>query len=106
MEMLAISRPLLAGASALNASASVNLEGAAREIMVYVRFSAGVLSGAVAVETAYSEDETAQWSNIATVTAAANQVVHVRVQGAIRALRTRISTAIAGGTVDTWVVAN
>lgn len=105
--MLYIQKQLLSGASVVNTSAGVHIGGKATVITVYVKFGPGTTAGAVTVEEAPTLGETATWSPVATVTwAAANRVHAVTWTGSPGAVRTRVSTAIAGGTVDTWIFAS
>jgi len=102
-----IDQQLLNAVSALDTAGTVDLTGDPREVTIYVRFNASTTAGAVAVEEAYDASETGTWANIATVSwAAANRVHAVHIPGTSRAVRTRISTAITGGTVSAWIVAN
>lgn len=78
-----------------------------REGAFYVIFSAGTTAGVVEIEGAHQTGFTGTWSNLATVTwAAADRVHRVNYTGVHLALRARISTAIAGGTVSVEFVGN
>lgn len=78
-----------------------------RETAIYIHWSAGAAAGAVVVESAFAEAFTGTWANLATVNwVSANRVDIVQITGVHGALRTRISTTITGGTVNTWVVCN
>lgn len=106
-ETLHVSVPLLLDVSALNAAGAYRLDGRTREVSVYVRFGAGTTGGAVTVETAYDHTWSGTWAALTTITwAEANREHVVQMTGAIRAIRARVSTAIAGGTVSAWLVAN
>lgn len=79
----------------------------ARELAIYVVFGAGTSSGAVVIEASHDPEYSGTWANLATVNwAAATKVHEVSVTGVHKAVRMRISTVIAGGTVDGWAVAN
>ena len=78
-----------------------------RELAVYVVFGTGCSAGAVVVEESPVADYTGTWANLATVNwAAASRVHAVHVTGVHLATRIRISTAIVGGTIDVYVIAN
>lgn len=79
-----------------------------RESAVYVDWGTGVASGVVEVETAHDAAYTGTWAPLATVTfagTAPDQDI-VQITGIHLALRTRISTVLAGGTVSTYFVCN
>ena len=72
-----------------------------QQSVFYVVWSAGVSAGVVQIEAAHREDYTGTWASVGTVTFATASTVHrVNVTGVHLALRARISTAVAGGTVD------
>lgn len=76
------------------------------EIAAYISWGSGVTAGAVSVETANEAGYTGTWAVLATVTfsgTAPKQDV-VQVTGAHGAIRTRVETAVANGTVTTWFV--
>lgn len=102
-------RPLIAtAASALNSGSTiaVDLRGEVHHVTVYVTTSAGVSAGVVSIEEAPSTDYTGTWSVVGTVTTStASSTSAVHLTGTYKALRTRISTAITGGTVTTHIVA-
>jgi hypothetical protein len=102
-------RTLLSAASALNATGLLpsSFLGNVRELAIYVVFSAGTTAGVVLVEGSHDENFSGTWATLATVTfSAANRCHHVALTGCHRAVRVRISTAIADGTVDAYVMAN
>ena len=102
-------KQLLSAVADANTAAIIERQTVAnvREFTVYVVFSAGCSAGAVVVEAAHSEDYTGTWSNLGTVNwAAASRAHPVSVTGCHIAIRVRISTAIVGGTIDAWAVAN
>lgn len=79
-----------------------------RESVVYIVWSAGTSAGAVQVETANDATYTGTWAPLGDPvawTAVSRQDV-VQITGVNVALRTRISTAIVGGTVTTWFACN
>jgi len=78
-----------------------------RETAVYVIWSAGTSAGAVTIETADQDAFAGTWAPEQVVTwSAANKEDIYQITGVHRAVRTRISTAIVGGTVSTWIVCN
>lgn len=99
----------------LNAQSAANTVGlisgdivrSVRELAFYVHFGTGTSAGQVVVECAHSIDFTGTWANLATVNwAAANRVHNVAITGTHLAVRVRISTEIAGGTVDVYGTGN
>lgn len=98
---------VLQDAQSTGDGASVDLQCRNREAVVYVRWSAGTSAGAVTVETASDPAYAGAWASLAVVAwAAADREDVVQVTGALRAVRTRISTAVVGGTVTTKLHAN
>ena|SRR3990167_237494 len=99
---------ILSGASALNAVGLVpdgRVIGGLIETALYVVFGSGTSAGQVTIEGAHSYDYAGTWAPIATVSWVSAARVHlVAITGRHLALRARISTAIAGGTVDVWVI--
>jgi len=89
---------LLINKTALNESGSIQLHGGQLEVTVYVIWSGVLTAGAVTVETADETSYTGTWAALATVpfTSGGKQDV-VALTGAYRAIRARISTALAGG---------
>ena len=78
-----------------------------RELTLYVKFSPSTTSGVVTLEAAHDAAFTGTWSSIATATwAVTNSVLHTSTTGAHMAVRARISTVIAGGTVDVIAIGN
>lgn len=107
MEVLYEKKQLLNAQSALNDAVAVTLEGRTREVVIYTAFSAGTTAGTVVVEAAHDAAYTGTWATVATVAwSAASKVERTVVAAADWALRTRISVAVAGGTVSSYVVAN
>lgn len=101
---------LLTAASALNASGAVgpNEVGGARDITITVTFGPGTTAGAVAIE---SGDVSGYGGTLALETtvnwAAATRKHVVAITGHRDFIQARVSTAIAGGTVDARItVAN
>lgn len=79
-----------------------------RESIVYVDWSTGVTAGVIEVETSVGNAYAGTWASVATVTfagTAPNQQI-TRFTGPHWAVRTRVSTAVAGGTVDTHFLCN
>ncbi len=84
-----------------NGDAADLSEGWAR-IVIYVTWSAGVTAGVVSFETASSTTYTGTWSSHATVTfSTADTEDTIQTEGVFRAVRTRITTNVTGGTVTT-----
>lgn len=78
-----------------------------RELAIYVVFGVGTTAGVVEIEGAYREDFTGTWSNIATVSWAAADRVHLSaVTGVHQAVRLRVSTTVLGGTMDAYALGN
>lgn len=78
-----------------------------RESAVYIIWGAGTSAGAVTIETADNDAYAGVWAALSTVpwTAVSKEDV-VQITGIHKSIRTRISTAIVGGTVSTWIVCN
>lgn len=107
MEILYEKKRLLDAQSALNNAVAVSLEGRVRETVIYAVWSAGTTAGTVVVEAAHDAAYTGTWATVATIAwSAASKVDRVVIPAADEVLRTRISVAVAGGTVSTYVVAN
>ncbi len=78
-----------------------------RELALYVVFSPGTTQGVVVHEAAHREDFDGTWATLATIThAAANSVQVTNITGVHMAIRSRITTTIAGGTGDVIAVGN
>lgn len=97
-----ISEVLLENASAVDTSGAAEMLGATRGA-VYIVFSSGTTAGAVVVETAHRQDFSGTWKAIATVSAAANTVERVALDGCFKTVRARVSTAIAGGSASAYI---
>lgn len=101
-----IDKRLLIDASALNAAGAAATPGV-RGIVAYIIGSSGVASGAVQLEHAHDKDYTGTWAAIgAPVTVVADTVSAVVAEGAFKAVRARVSTVLAGGTVTVLLVGN
>lgn len=75
------------------------------ELTFYVVGSSGVVSGAVTAEEAHDISYTGTWApNGAAKTVVADTVGTVKVTGVAHAARMRVSTVLAGGTVDVWAL--
>lgn len=89
---------LALGTYAINSVASWNILGQAKEHAVYVEWGSATTAGQVVVEEAPQKDYAGTWINLATFDWSAGGRVDVwsstRAMGAVR---TRITTAIAGG---------
>lgn len=108
-ESTVTSTTLLSAVSALNTAATVTVTAPAvcRETAIYVQWSAGTSAGAVKVESADDASYAGTWAPLATDTwTAVSSEDIIQITGVHRALRTRISTAIVGGTVSTFAVCN
>ncbi len=79
---------------------------ACNEITYYIVFGAGTASGAAQPETAHVSGYSGTWAaeGSPVAWAAASRVHTVRVQGGSYIGRVRISTVIAGGTIDVWAL--
>lgn len=98
---------LLDGIAADEASEAITLGAQTKEHTVYIEWGAGVTGGVVEVETAAHRDYAGVWASLSTVNwSAASKVDRFSFTGAFGAVRTRISTAIANGTVTTYIAAN
>lgn len=108
-EQTVTSRQLLVAKSALNASVADGGRMAnCRESAVYVDWGVNVTSGAVTVESAVDQNYTGTWAPLVVVTfsATAPKQDVVQITGVHWSIRTRISTVLAGGTVNSWLVCN
>lgn len=103
--------PGLAGVSAAEATHTplgTGLGSQIRELAVYLDWGTGTVSGAITVETAHALEYTGTWAPLVVVpfagTAPKEDVIQIT--GIFGAIRTRVSTVLAGGTVKTWFVGN
>lgn len=70
------------------------------DLGVYIIWSSGTSAGQLVVEEAWDSSYTGAWSTIGTVNWSAASSTDVYHQtGSFRALRVRVNTAIAGGTI-------
>lgn len=109
-EQTTIARKLLSNVSAINTAVATGNMGNARSCAVYADWSAGVSVGVVAVETAVDQNYTGTWAAVTNGTltfasTAPNQNVMI-IPNVLWSVRTRISTGVVGGTVNTWIVCN
>lgn len=75
------------------------------ELTFYVVGSAGVVSGAVQAEESHASGYTGTWApNGAAKTVVATTVGTIKVTGVANVARVRISTVLAGGTVDIYAM--
>jgi hypothetical protein len=97
--------------SALNALSSelnpVDL-GAVQELSFYIVFGAGTSAGAIQIESSHLEGYAGTWAAEGSPTAwsAASKAHKVSITGSSYVTRARISTAVVGGTVSVYAVAN
>lgn len=79
-----------------------------QEHTFYTEWGTGVSAGVVTIEEASDPAYAGTWANVATVTYSAGSPLSVvtRKSGAALAMRARISTAVAGGTVTVTYVGN
>lgn len=103
-------KQILVASSALNTlSEEIRLPelGSANELTYYIVFGPGTSSGAVQIESAHENGYIGTWAPegppIAWVSQ--NRVHKTNIQGISFVSRARISTAIVGGTVIIWAVA-
>jgi hypothetical protein len=100
---------LLDAASAINAAGTIGGADIAQidQCGVYVEFGAGVTGGVVKIETASEPTYTGTWAVLATINWATAATSHYTpLTGVYRALRVRISTTVANGTVNSWFAGN
>lgn len=111
--------PIVGGDTWLNAQTALNathtptgsgMMSRCRESAVYIVWSTGVTSGAVTVESAHDAAYTGTWASEAVVTfsgTAPKQDI-VQITGIHAALRSRISTVVAGsgGSVSSYIHCN
>ena len=70
------------------------------DLGVYVEWSAGTSAGQLVIEEAWDSSYTGVWSTVGTINWSAVSSTDVFHQtGSFRALRVRVNTAIAGGTI-------
>lgn len=105
-----VTQRLLNAVSASGASAALGAAYAplCRASAIYIDWGTGVASGVVTVETSYDAAYTGTWASLSAVTfsGTAPKLDVVQMAGTVSALRTRVSTIVAGGTVSSWVVCN
>lgn len=94
---------IISGLSALNAAGVLPAYETQRagRIAFLIHFAPGTTAGAVVIEESHDVSFMGTWAVLATVTwTAADRVHSVVTAGPHRAIRARISTAVAGGTVN------
>lgn len=95
--MLGTHKKLQSLATSGNGNA-VQLNGLAREHVIYIYGIGTIAGGAVQLEEAHDKDYTGAWAAIgAAVTVVDATVKIVRITGCIGAVRARVSTNITGG---------
>lgn len=82
--------------------------GSVDELTYYIVFGPGTSAGAVQIESSHLSKYTGTWApeGSPVAWAAASRVHKVSITGSSYIGRARISTAIVGGTVDVYAVAN
>lgn len=111
MSRLRFFRQIMTGLSLLNAVSdelgAVDL-GSVDELSFYIVFGPGTSAGAVQIESAHLTKYTGTWApeGSPVAWAAASRVHKVSITGASYVGRARISTAIVGGNVDVYAIAN
>jgi hypothetical protein len=90
-----------AGSLSLGNGNAIQIPSSFNRHQVLIKTSAGVASGAVSIETADVADYTGAWDLVTTaITVPAASTVDVyNFTGIYRAIRARISTVVAGGTI-------
>jgi hypothetical protein len=85
----------------------IDTRGETTEHTIYLQGNGSVSAGAIQMETAIETDYTGTWAPLGgPVTVVADATVIVQITGAFAAMRARISTTIAGGTVTVEAVGN
>lgn len=106
--LTAIDRPMLAAASVDETKSDGVHTGrlGLLETTHHISWGTGVTAGVVEIEVADDPAYTGTWAPVATVTfsGTAPKQDYVRVAGAYKAMRHRISTAVADGTVSSRIV--
>jgi subtilase family serine protease len=103
----ATNRAQLQSAAATGSGSTFDVGPRCRETAVYVVWGAGTGAGVITVETAHDASYAGTWAPLATVTwSAANKEDVVQFSGAYETVRSRISTNVTGGTVDTYARCN
>jgi hypothetical protein len=100
---------LLSAASTINVASTIRQSEMqqATESSHYIVFGAGTSAGVVSIEAAHDPDYTGTWAVLSTVGwTTLSKVSNVAITGPHLALRHRISTTIAGGTVSTYAIVN
>lgn len=84
-----------------------SMRGQYVEFTVYIKFGSGVSAGKVQIETADDPNYEGTWGAVGSTIdwAAASSEKYASVTGIFGALRLRISTTVADGTVSAWLVA-
>jgi hypothetical protein len=103
-----VDQTLLVAQSVDETAVAVSLAGIPASYITHsVKWGAGTTAGVVVIEAADAADYTGTWSPLATITwAAASTTETVVLAGAYKAIRHRISTAVANGTVTTHLLAS
>lgn len=108
-EVTGTNQQMLTSASTLNTASVVGagFMPRCRETAIYAQWGAGVTTGTIVVESAHDQAYTGTWANMATV-AWTSQLKEdiVQITGVHNAIRTRVSGALAGGTINTWITCN
>jgi hypothetical protein len=105
MEILGYRQKLQVAATSGNGTA-IQTGGWTRENTLYITGTASVSAGAIQPETADESTYAGTWAPLGGEIAVSTGTQIFQVTGAIRALRARISSNVAGGTVTVMAVGN
>lgn len=101
---LAFATQVLQAAQTTGNGTPYDVNGAARELLFSIIWSAGVTAGEVTLETSHDTAYAGAWDPFeAPIGFVANAVITRRYTGCHRAVRARISTTVAGGNVTVWL---
>lgn len=106
-ETVVVSQALLVNATTGSAVVGRSASQQCRAGVVYVVWGAGTGAGVVTIESAYTSTYAGTWAPLTTVTwSAASKTDLFAITGVHGALRTRVSTTVTGGTVNTYFLCN
>ncbi len=96
---------LLSASSAAGAAASKALSPLDQKVALYIFWSQNaLLPGNLLIETAHDPTFGGTWEQMALFSVGANSVDRYQAEGPFAAVRTRILTSLASGSVSTWLV--